>query len=47
MSEITGIKKYVIGTSGGVDSSLVICLLERALGKNSKPLRGVTIAFGY
>lgn len=35
MSEVTGIKKYVIATSGGIDSSLVLALLSNALGKEN------------
>ncbi len=35
MSEVSGIKKYVIGTSGGIDSAVVTCLVEQAMGVDS------------
>lgn len=33
--ELTGLKKFVIGLSGGIDSAIDICLLEKAVGKEN------------
>ncbi len=35
MSEVTGLEKYVIGLSGGVDSAVVACMLVDALGRQN------------
>ena len=32
ISEVTGIRKYICGSSGGIDSSVVLCLLGEAIG---------------
>ena len=37
----TGFKKALLGLSGGIDSALVACLAQRALGKES--VRGITM----
>lgn len=35
MSEVTGVEKYIIGISGGIDSAVVATLLVDALGKKN------------
>jgi len=35
LTELTGVKQYTIGLSGGIDSAVVACLLVKALGKEN------------